>query len=232
MMNLIILIMLKKSIISELEDIKKDINTVEDSFENRLNEAINENLESYVVEAAIIESGEKDEFETTLEYEGRKKSKIENIRENSLYNDYIKEKIAGLKVKVKQEIEEEIKKLDNITRVKEEETLSLENKIKECSYLIHSKSVVDISEIFNYYYEDYKNNIDIGTYNADMEVFISKVNNKEVEVKVPRIIAREFKNLIPKYEKVVLKENDKDIIENIFCYEFNGEKVKIPFGKW
>ena len=227
---------LKKSTIKELEGIKEDINAVKDSFGDRLNEAINNNLERYIVEAAIIEIGEKDEFETTLEYTERKKAKIENIRENSLHNDYIKEKIEGLKVQVKQEIEDEIKELENITKAKEEEILSLENKIKECSYLIHSKSVVDISEIFNYYYEDYKNNIDIGTYNADIEVFASKVNDKEVTVQVPRIIAREFKaefkNLIPKYEKVVLKENDEYIIENIFSYEFNGEKVKIPFMKW
>lgn len=227
---------LKNSTTSEIESIKEDINAVEESFGDRLHEAINENLEGYVIEAAIIEVGEKDEFETTLEFKERKKAKIENIRENSLHNNYIKEKIEGLKIQVKQEIEDKIKELEDITRVKNEEILNLENKIKECSYLIHNKSIVDISEIFSYYYEDYKNNIDIGTYNADIEAFASKVNDTEIEVKVPRIIAREFKtefkNLIPKYEKVVLKEDNKDIIKNIFSYEFNGEEIKIPFGKW
>ncbi|MDO4535411.1 MAG: hypothetical protein Q4B63_06325 [Clostridium perfringens] len=227
---------LKSSAITYLEAIKQDKNTVESSFGDRLNESINKNLEGYIIEAAIIEVGAKDEFETTLEYEERKKAKIENIRANSLHNNYVKEKIEGLKIQVKLEIEYKVKELEDILKAKNEEILSLENKIKECSYLIHSKSIVDISEIFNYYYEEYKNNIDIGTYNADIEAFTSKISDKEIEVKVPRIIAREFKaefkNLIPKYEKIVLKEDDKDIIENIFCYEFNGEKIKIPFMKW
>ncbi len=227
---------LKNNTLCELQNIKEDKSIVKDSFENRLDEVINKNLEGYIVEAGVIEVGAKDEFETTLEYEERKKIKIEHIRENYLNNNYIKEKIEGLKVQVKQEIEDKIKKLEDIIESKNEEILSLENKIKECLYLIHNKSIIDINEIFNYYYEKYRNNINIGIYNADIEAFISKVIDKQIEVKVPRSIAREFKtefkNLIPKYEKVVLKENDEDVIENIFCYEFNGEKIKIPFMKW
>ncbi|MDO4402213.1 MAG: hypothetical protein Q4C19_04775 [Clostridiaceae bacterium] len=94
---------------------------------------------------------------------------------------------------------------------------------------------INIDDIFNYYYEKYKKTINIGVYNADLEVFNAKVNNEEVKIPVPLSIAKEFKEnftiLNTKYEKIVSQENEEYTVEHFFVYEFKGKRVKIPFLK-
>lgn len=226
---------LKDHVISEIDTIKDEEERIKHSLEDRLSEVLNKNLDNYIIEAANIEIGEKDEFEKTVDYENRKTLKIEEIKKAYKENNYIKEKIANLKIQITKNIDENIKELQSTINNKYNELTKLDDKIKECSYLIDCETVMDINEVFNYYYEKYKKGVDIGVYNADLEVFSGKIYEKELQIPVPLNIAREFKenfkNLNTRYEKIVSEENGEYKIEHIFVYEFKEEQVKIPFLK-
>lgn len=226
---------LKNDIIDCIKSIENRKEDVKNSLENRVNEAVNENLNEYIMEAVTLEIGEKNEFEKTTDYEKRKNFKIDDITKTYKENNYIKEKIAALKIQITEEIDEDVKKLEYTLKNKNEELIKLKNKIKEYSFLVDSGVTINIDDIFNYYYEKYKKTINIGVYNADLEVFNAKVNNEEVKIPVPLSIAKEFKEnftiLNTKYEKIVSQENEKYTVEHFFVYEFKGKRVKIPFLK-
>lgn len=225
----------KNDIIDSIKSIENRKEDVKNSLENRVNEAVNENLNEYIMEAVTLEIGEKDEFEKTTDYEKRKNFKIDDITKTYKENNYIKKKIAALKIQITEEIDEDVKKLEYTLKNKNEELIKLKNKIKEYSFLVDSGVTINIDDIFNYYYEKYKKTINIGVYNADLEVFNAKVNNEEVKIPVPLSIAKEFKEnftiLNTKYEKIVSQENEEYTVEHFFVYEFKGKRVKIPFLK-
>lgn len=90
------------------------------------------------MEAVTLEIGEKDEFEKTTDYEKRKNFKIDDITKTYKENNYIKEKIAALKIQITEEIDEDVKKLEYTLKNKNEELIKLKNKIKEYSFLVDS----------------------------------------------------------------------------------------------
>lgn len=121
----------KNDIIDSIKSIENRKEDVKNSLENRVNEAVNENLNEYIMEAVTLEIGEKNEFEKTTDYEKRKNFKIDDITKTYKENNYIKEKIAALKIQITEEIDEDVKKLEYTLKNKNEELIKLKNKIKE-----------------------------------------------------------------------------------------------------
>jgi len=174
-------------------------------------------LKEVLKQAVYFEVNEKDEFETTTEYNLRLKKIVENIKSNYMENEsvmnYIENKIRKLK-----------------SQIKENENILIDNKNKvEKIKNILQNNLFDIDNILSVYYKHYEKMIEIGSYNADEESFSYTVDGISKSIKVDRKIARNFKlyfnELIPKYKS---KINDESI-DHLFIYEIDEIKVELNF---
>ncbi|MEH7107147.1 hypothetical protein [Bacillus sp. JJ1764] len=218
---------------NDLEKAREKQTMLQNSLGERLEEAKNAKLDKILLEAAEIELGEKDEFETSSEYENRKNSKADELKLSYMDNAHVKEQLAILEEKVKNEVNISLEETEEVIESNIHKLSELEKEMNELYYLLNCQSESDINEILNYYYRPYISRVEIGKYDADKESFEMIVNGKEGLVKVPRNIAKEFKmrfsELKPFYKMESIKVEGKENIQHIFVYDFNGEQVKVPF---
>lgn len=217
----------------KLTKLKKEKYEIENSIDKEINIAVNNKLEEFLDEAAIIELGERDEFETTAEYNERKRLKVEEIRTSYIENNYIKDRIFNLEKEVKENIMHTIATIEDSIKEKSNEYEITTEYIDTISYLLNCKSKTDINNVISYYYDVYKSNIEIGSYDADSETFNINANGNESKVRVKRSIAKDFKenfsNLNPIYSRDIIKSNKEYKIQHYFTYEYKHEKIKILF---
>lgn len=174
-------------------------------------------LEKVLNQAVYFEIDEKDEFETTSEYNLRLKETYESIKMNYLKNETIVHYIESKVNKIKEQIRENENILINNTKKIEEIKNILEN------------NFFDVDSILYIYYEHYEKMIEIGSYNADEESFFCTVDGVDKSIKVNRKIAKDFKlqfdSLSPKYKSEIKKES----INHVFIYEINKMEVELKF---
>lgn len=223
----------KNKLEKELIDLKNQKYEIESSIDTELNMAIDNSLEVFLEEAAIIDLGEKDEFETTAEYNERKRLKSEEIKASYSENSYIKDKIYNLEQEVKGKISQKIADIEASIEDKTNKYENTQSCIEKIYYLLNCKSRIDINQVISYYYDVYKSKIEIGTYDADSEIFNINANGNESKIKITRSIAKDFKDnfnkLNPIYSNEFIKVNEECKIQHYFTYEYKFEKVKILF---
>lgn len=223
----------KIKIENDIEKAREKQMMLQNSLGEKLEEAKNAKLDKILLDAAEIELGEKDEFETSLEYENRKNSKADELKLSYMDNEHVKEQLAILKEEVKNEVNNSLEETEEIIDSNINKLRELEKEMNELYYLLNCQSESDINEILNYYYHPYTSKVEIGRYDADTESFEMIVIGKEGLVKVPRNIAKDFKmqfsKLNPFYKMESVKVEGEENIQHIFVYDFNGEQVKVPF---
>lgn len=223
----------KRNIENELEKLQEKKSHLENSIGVKLEEAKNTNLYDFLFEAAGIELGEKDEFETSSEYENRKRAKAEEIKLTYLENDYVKEQLKRLEEEVETALSDELKEIEGAIGSTAIELKSMESNINEHYYLLNCQSKLNTNEILDYYYHTYQSKLETGPYDADLESFNMVVSGEEKAVRVPRKVAKEFKtqlsSLKPAYKMELVRDEDKEKIQHNFVYDFEGEQITIPF---
>ncbi|WP_046174965.1 hypothetical protein [Domibacillus indicus] len=225
------LLLQKQKLESELEIYVKSKLKVENSFEGKFEALKNSKLDSILYEAASIEMGEKDEFETSSEFEIRKRTRAEELK--SAYNDnpYIRKQLNILEQEIKVTITKDLSNLTTAIESREKMLNSIKRETENIQH--HLNNQFDASEVVNYYYQSYISEIEIGLYDADTETFKMLVGNQEKNIKVSRPIAKEFKmqfaDLRPVHKMQITNQNDKKEMKHYFSYEFKGEHIMIPF---
>lgn len=226
-------IALKNELEDELNNLKNEKFKLENSFDDELNRALDNKLEEFLYEYAAIELGEKDEFETTTEYNERKRLKVEEIRTSYTENSYIKDKISNLEKEVKENIS---LRIEDIEKTIEDKTYSYKFEkeyIDELLYILDCKSKADINKVISYYYDVYRSKVEIGTYDADSETFNINANGNENKVGVSRNIAKDFKenfnSLNPMYSSEIIEGDEGSIIQHYFTYEYKDEQIRVLF---
>ncbi len=221
---------------NELKNIKKKKCQIENSILEKLEKAKNDKLDDFLFDAAEIELGGKDEFETTSEYGARKKTKVEEIKSTYLVNDYVRKQIEGLEEKVKIEISNDLNEIESEINLKFSELKSIEGDINKIHYLLNCQSKSDTNEILSYYYHTYQSKLAIDLYDADSEFFNMIVNGKKKSVKVSHKIAKEFKiqfsNLKPVYKMNLVNDGNKEKIQHNFVYDFKEEQIVVTFMEY
>lgn len=220
-----------ENIESVIEKLNEDKVRIENTFDDRLNKMKNSKIECILYEAAGIELGKKDEFETTSEFEARKRIKVEELKSNFTENDYIKKQLNIIETEVKVTISNDLKETQMAIQSKKERLNSLENEISYIQYLLNGQ--FDVSEILGCYYQTYLSKIEIGVYDADLESFDMRVNNEAKKINVPRAIAKDFKmqfaDLTPVHKMELVNIDAHERIQHYAVYDFVGGQVAIPF---
>lgn len=225
------LIVQKQETEMTLEKLYEKKGTLENSFEDELRMAKNAKLESILYEAARIELGKKDEFETSAEFDARRRKKAAELKLNYRENHYVKGQLDRITAELKVSISNELNETQNAIQLHEKQFISLNSQIADVQHLLNCR--FDVNEVLGCYYQAYVSKLDIGVYDADLEVFNMIVNQEEKQIKVPRAIAKNFKmqftDLLPKYNMQIVNHDDQEKIQHAFVYEFEDEQIEIPF---
>ena len=213
---------IRNDILAELIILKNQKYELDNPVDIQSNLIKNNKIEEILQEAAVIEIGEKDEFETTNEYKRRIDLKIENLRQSYKENKYIIDKISKYRSIVEKEIREKTNHYKEIQAY-----------IYELYYLLNCEAEIDRNKVISYYYDIYKGNIEIGIYDADTEIFTINANKIENKVKVSRKIAKDFKDkfetLEAIYTREIVEEEEEIKIKHYFIYEYEYENIKVLF---
>ena len=199
----------------------------------KVTEAITENLDAILFDAAGVALGVKDEFETTAEYGNRKQCKAKELKDSYQENEYVTGRLKRLEEKSKETFYTELDELGNAIASIAQKMEALDSNAAETYVLAEAQSKSDLDDVLYYYYHTYHSKLELGSYDADLEVFKMITNGKEHEVNVPLTIAKAFKaqflSLKPtcKIERTLIE--DKEKIQHNFVFDFDGEQIIVPF---
>lgn len=223
----------KKELSNQVKTLKQEMNKIENSFDDRFNKELKEQLDNYITKAINIEVGEKDEFETTKEFEMRKEVLFKALKTNYSGNKFINDKIEILRNDVMNENKQKIKELIAKLSSRESEYNDLERRSKKTKYLLECLDEINIEDVFEYVYSGYIKTIMIGEYNADEESFKIEIAGKASCLKVKREFAKEFRDtftvLKPTYKRIANVKGDKGYVKHLLIYNLKGSEIKLEF---
>lgn len=223
----------EKALVNEqIEAIHLQIKELTDKIQNLENQEIdavdiNNSVALSKLEKIVIDDlGERDEFETTQEYNERVKAEIERR---------IVEKDSSV-LKVLSEVNNELleDKEEKIEELKEQiEEIQMENEpifaLKKAIDWLEDEN--NVETVYKVFYTDEQRRLSIGKYDADHESFEFYYLDKTIKTKIPRTIAKDFKQRFEDLPKKFRKEIENNHIVTAFYIEYNEDIVKIVVEK-
>ncbi|MFI8575339.1 hypothetical protein ACIGEL_06460 [Rossellomorea aquimaris] len=216
---------------NELARIQKNKQKLEQSFDEEFVNLKHSKMAGILYAAAGMELGEKDEFETTSEYEERLQHMASKLEMKHEEHAYIQSQLLHLEEELKASMSNQLDEMQRTIQTTQLELNTLQKEIDKVRPMLDHH--VDKNELLSCYYQSYAEEIEIGMYDADTEMFTVIINKEEKKITVPRRVAKSFKlqfdELIPRYEMKLENKDGNVSIQHFFVFVVEGEKIRVPF---